>query len=156
VMVGGDRAAFEDCSDLWPVLGGKTIYAGASGSAAKMKLVTNLVLGLNRAALAEGLLFAEALGVPAEAALEALKAGAAYSKAMDVKGRKMLDGDFRPQAKLSQHLKDVRLILESAAQSSLRLPLSEVHYGLLERAESLGLGELDNSAVIEALRRPGP
>jgi len=156
VMVGGDRAAFEDCSDLWPVLGGKTIYAGASGSAAKMKLVTNLVLGLNRAALAEGLLFAEALGVPAEAALEALKAGAAYSKAMDVKGRKMLDGDFRPQAKLSQHLKDVRLILESAAQSSLRLPLSEVHCGLLERAESLGLGELDNSAVIEALRRPGP
>lgn len=153
VMVGGDRAAFEACADLWPVLAGKTIYAGASGSAAKMKLVTNLVLGLNRAALAEGLLFAEAIGVSAEAALEALKAGAAYSKAMDVKGRKMMERDFRPQAKLSQHLKDVRLILESAAQSSLPLPLSEVHRELLERAESLGLGELDNSAVIEALRK---
>jgi 3-hydroxyisobutyrate dehydrogenase-like beta-hydroxyacid dehydrogenase len=57
---------------------------------------------------------------------------------------------------LSQHLKDVRLILESAAKSSLRLPLSEVHRHLLERAEALGLGELDNSAVIEALRRPTP
>ena len=82
-----------------------------------------------------------------------LKAGAAYSKAMDVKGRKMVDGDFRPQAKLSQHLKDVRLILQSAAKASLALPLSEVHCHLLERAESLGLGELDNSAVIEALSR---
>lgn len=153
VMVGGERAAFEACADLWPVLGGKTIYAGASGSAAKMKLVTNLVLGLNRAALAEGLLFAEALGVPAEAALDALKAGAAYSKAMDVKGRKMIDCDFGPQAKLSQHLKDVRLILESAARARLALPLSEAHRGLLERAEALGLGELDNSAVLEALRR---
>ncbi|HVW36683.1 MAG TPA: NAD(P)-binding domain-containing protein, partial [Pirellulales bacterium] len=39
VMVGGDRAAFQACADLWPVLGGKTIYAGASGSAAKLKLV---------------------------------------------------------------------------------------------------------------------
>ena len=153
VMVGGQLAAFEACADLWSVLGGKTIYAGVSGSAAKMKLVTNLVLGLNRAALAEGLLFAEAIGVSAEAALEALKAGAAYSKAMDVKGRKMLDSDFRPQAKLSQHLKDVRLILESAARARLALPLSETHRRLLERAETLGLGELDNSAVIEALRR---
>lgn len=156
VMVGGQRAGFDACADLWRVLGGKTIYAGPSGNAAKMKLVTNLVLGLNRAALAEGLLFAEAIGVSAEAALEALKAGAAYSKAMDVKGRKMIENDFVPQAKLSQHLKDVRLILESAAKSSLRLPLSEVHRRLLERAESLGLGELDNSAVIEALRRPTP
>lgn len=156
LMVGGDRAAFDACADLWSVLGGKTIYADASGSAAKMKLVTNLVLGLNRAALAEGLLFAEALGVPAEAALEALQAGAAYSKAMDVKGRKMLDGDFRPQAKLSQHLKDVRLILQSANAASLALPLAEAHRELLERALSLGLGELDNSAVIEALRRPAP
>jgi 3-hydroxyisobutyrate dehydrogenase-like beta-hydroxyacid dehydrogenase len=111
------------------------------------------VLGLNRAALAEGVLFAEAIGVPAESALEALKAGAAYSRAMDVKGRKMIEGDFRPQAKLSQHLKDVRLILESAARARLALPLSEAHRGLLERAEALGLGELDNSAVLEALRR---
>ena len=103
---------------------------------------------------AEGLIFAEALGVPAEAALEALQAGAAYSKAMDVKGRKMLDGDFRPQAKLSQHLKDVRLILPSAQAASLALPLSEAHRELLQRAESFGLGELDNSAVIAALRRP--
>jgi 3-hydroxyisobutyrate dehydrogenase-like beta-hydroxyacid dehydrogenase len=153
VMVGGEQAAFDACADLWAVLGGKTIYAGASGCAAKLKLVTNLVLGLNRAALAEGVLFADAIGVPAESALEALKAGAAYSRAMDVKGPKMIEGDFRPQAKLSQHLKDVRLILESAARARLALPLSEAHRGLLERAEALGLGELDNSAVLEALRR---
>ena len=54
-MVGGDRAAFAACADLWTVLGRNVFYVGPSGSAAKMKLISNLVLGLNRAVLAEGL-----------------------------------------------------------------------------------------------------
>jgi 3-hydroxyisobutyrate dehydrogenase-like beta-hydroxyacid dehydrogenase len=77
VLVGGERAAFEACADLWPVLGQKVFYMGACGSAAKMKLVSNLVLGLNRAALAEGLAFAEAIGVTPAAALEVLSGSAA-------------------------------------------------------------------------------
>ncbi len=156
LMVGGERDCFEACADLWPILGARTFHVGPCGSAAKMKLVTNLVLGLNRAALAEGLAFAEATGVPAAAALEGLKASAAYSKAMDTKGRKMVEGDFSAQARLSQHLKDVRLILRAAANASLALPLSQAHCELLERAESLGLGELDNSAIIKALGKWEP
>ena len=82
VIVGGEREAFEACSDLWPVLGQKVFHVGPCGSAAKMKLVSNLVLGLNRVALAEGLVFAEALGVEPAAALEVLigKAKAAIAQ----------------------------------------------------------------------------
>jgi 2-hydroxy-3-oxopropionate reductase len=76
-----------------------------------MKLVVNLVLGLNRAVLAEGLAFSRACGFDPNDALRILAAGPAYSRAMDMKGRKMLDEEFSPQARLSQHLKDVRLIL---------------------------------------------
>src|SRR5262249_12383870 len=83
VIVGGERADFEACADLWPVLGGKTFYVGPTGSAAKMKLVANLVLGLNRAALAEGLSFAETIGVDPSAALDVLKGSPAYSKIME-------------------------------------------------------------------------
>ena len=79
-----------------------------------MKLVTNLVLGLNRAALAEGLAFAEAIGLAPADALEVLLNCPAYSRTMDAKGPKMVAGDFAPQAKLSQHLKDVRIILDEA------------------------------------------
>jgi 3-hydroxyisobutyrate dehydrogenase-like beta-hydroxyacid dehydrogenase len=156
VIVGGERDAFSACSDLWPLMGKKVFHVGPCGSASKMKLISNLVLGLNRAALAEGLAFAEAIGVSAEAALEVMSQSAAYSRAMDVKGRKMVESDFSVQARLSQHLKDVRLILESAAAAGMTLPLSETHRQLLERAEAAGLGDLDNSAIIGIMRRIHP
>src|SRR5204862_6197732 len=125
---------------LWPVLGKYVFHTGGCGSAAKMKLVSNLVLGINRAALAEGLVFAKAIGVEPAAALEVLKGSAAYSRAMDVKGRKMIDGDFSVQARLSQHLKDVRLMQCAAAEAGLSLPLTDTHRDLLEQAEAAGLG----------------
>lgn len=154
VIVSGQQTAFDACHELWPVLGKNVFYVGACGNAAKMKLVTNLVLGLNRAALAEGLVFSESIGIDPGSALEVLRGSAAYSRQMDSKGRKMIDGDFTTQAKLSQHLKDVRLMLNAASAVGLNLPLADTHRRLLEQAEALGLGELDNSAVIEAIRNP--
>ena len=152
VMVGGGVAEFEACADLWPILGKNIFHVGDSGSASKMKLVTNLVLGLNRAALAEGLSFAKAIGIRPEAALEVLQGSIAYSKTMDTKGRKMLERDFSVQARLSQHLKDVRLMLDAAANAGLEIPLSRTHAQLLERAEQSGVGGMDNSVIIEVYR----
>jgi 3-hydroxyisobutyrate dehydrogenase-like beta-hydroxyacid dehydrogenase len=150
-LVAGEETAFDACSDLWNSLACNTFYLGAWGSAARMKLVTNLVLGLNRAALAEGLAFAEAVGLTTQDALGVLMNCAAYSRTMDAKGPKMVQGEFTPQARLSQHLKDVRLILEEAVRGGAVLPLSAVHLELLERAEAAGLGELDNSAIIRII-----
>lgn len=154
VLVGGERAAFEENADLWRALGRRVYHVGPNGSGARMKLITNLVLGLNRAVLAEGLAFAEALGVSPGAALEVLAGSNAYSKAIDVKGRKMVERDYAVQARLSQHLKDVRLMLGAAQAAGLALPLTDTHRRLMEAAEARGLGELDNSAILEVLRRP--
>jgi 3-hydroxyisobutyrate dehydrogenase-like beta-hydroxyacid dehydrogenase len=156
VMVGGDDATFDACADLWPVMGAKVFHVGPCGSASRMKLISNLVLGLNRAALAEGLAFAEALGVSPAAALEVMAGSHAYSRAMDVKGRKMVERDFSVQARLSQHLKDVRLMLDAARAADLALPLTETHRRLMEQAEAAGLGDQDNSAIIEVLRALTP
>jgi len=153
VIVSGDRGAFAACNDLWPILGKNVFHVGASGCAAKMKLVSNLVLGLNRAALAEGLALADVMGLDLTSTLQVLQGSAAYSRQMDTKGRKMIENDFSTQAKLSQHLKDVRLILQSAAANGLTLTLADTHRQLLERAEAMGLGELDNSAIIQAVRK---
>jgi 3-hydroxyisobutyrate dehydrogenase-like beta-hydroxyacid dehydrogenase len=155
LMVGGSQEALEACRELLAVLAKDMLHVGPCGAGAKMKLVTNLVLGLNRAALAEGLVLAEALGLDLRQTLEVLRASAAYSKAIDAKGEKMLRGEFAPQARLAQHLKDVRLMLAAAARSGRRLPLSEAHRALLEFAETLGLGELDNSAIKRAVERFG-
>lgn len=156
VIVGGGREAFEGCADLWPVLGRNVFHVGGWGDAAKMKLASNLVLGLNRAALAEGLAFAEAIGLEPSAALKVFKESMAYSRAMDVKGRKMIERDFTVQARLSQHLKDVRLMLDAAAEAGLSLPLSEAHRRLMERAEAEGWGDLDNSVLIDVSRSSRP
>jgi 3-hydroxyisobutyrate dehydrogenase-like beta-hydroxyacid dehydrogenase len=149
-IVGGDRATFEACRDLFACFSQQTIYAGPCGSGARMKLVSNLVLGLNRAALAEGLVFARSLGLDAEATLQVLTNSMAYSRIMDTKGRKMIEGDFRTQARLAQHLKDICLILEAAAKMGQPLPLTESHRRLLEAAEAAGFGDADNSAIIRA------
>jgi 3-hydroxyisobutyrate dehydrogenase-like beta-hydroxyacid dehydrogenase len=154
VMVGGLKSAFHRCEELFRKFAARAIYTGCVGSAAQMKLVTNLVLGLNRAALAEGLVFAQALQLDGKQALEILRASMAYSRIMDVKGEKMLRGDFKPQARLSQHLKDVRLMLAAAAKAKTRLPLSETHRKILSAAEAAGYGQLDNSAIIRVIGAP--
>ena len=151
-IVAGPPNAFAACRDLFDAIAGKTIHVGAAwGGAAKVKLVNNLVLGLNRVALAEGLVFAKAIGLDAGKTLDVLKEGNSYSGVMDTKGRKMIEGDFSLQAKLSQHAKDVRIILEEAARGGISLPLSELHLRLLTEAIAAGFGEQDNSAIIRAI-----
>jgi 3-hydroxyisobutyrate dehydrogenase-like beta-hydroxyacid dehydrogenase len=151
VMVGGESAVFERCRSLLSHFARDMIHVGPWGSGAKMKLVTNLVLGLNRAALAEGLVLAQQLDLNLTNALDVLRRSMAYSRIMDTKGEKMVARDYAPQAKLSQHLKDVRLML---AASQIPLPLTETHRALLEKAEALGWGDADNSAIIEAIIEP--
>ena len=152
MMVGGDAAAYAACGDIFVKLGCETHHTGGPGTGARMKLVTNVVLGLNRAALAEGLALARGLGLDAAQALTIMQHGPAYSRIMDRKGSKMLTGDFAPEARLSQHLKDVNLILQHGQAAGLPMPLSTAHRAVLESAEAAGLGALDNSAIIQVLQ----
>lgn len=118
-----------------------------------MKLVVNLVLGLNRAILAEGLMFAQACGIDPSVALEVLEAGPAFSRVMETKGPKMLARDFSPHARLHQHLKDVRLILAAAERNNANIPLSTLHSSLLESLDLHGFGSEDNAAILRAFEK---
>ncbi len=150
VMVGGSEEDVTRCRDLLDVLAARSVHVGECGSGQTMKLVANLVLGLNRAALAEGLAFARSQGLDPDAVVEVLRGGVAHSRVMDTKAEKMIRGDFTPQARLSQHRKDVDLILEAARRADVELPLSTTHHGLLASLERDGHGQLDNSAVVKA------
>lgn len=156
VLVGGAEAAFRRCRELLELFAKRVFHVGPAGQGSKMKLATNLVLGLNRTALAEGLAFAGALGLDLEQTLAILRESVAYSRIMDTKGAKMVTGDFTPQARLSQHLKDVRLIFELGEARGAQLPLSRAHRALLEKAEAAGWGGLDNSAIIKVLTPAAP
>lgn len=152
LLIGATPAGLDRSQFILASLAERRIHVGAPGSGAQMKLVTNLVLGLNRAALAEGLAYADSLGLPPHQTLEILRQSMAYSKIMDTKGEKMIARDFSPQAKLSQHAKDVSLILQQAKGRQTELPLTQTHQALLQKAIELGFGECDNSALIESYR----
>ncbi|MBW7988597.1 MAG: NAD(P)-dependent oxidoreductase [Planctomycetes bacterium] len=152
-IVGGDKTAYEKCMDIFQKLGAEIFYLGASGNGSRAKLASNLILGLNRLALAEGLVFASKLGLDPKAFLELLKVTPAYSAAMDVKGKKMLEGNFTAQARLRQHHKDVSIILKYSEKLGQELPLSKVHLDVLKKAIEAGDGDLDNSAVIREIER---
>lgn len=148
LLVGGDPQHIARCRDVLNAMAPRWLPVGGRGSGARMKLVVNLVLGLNRAALAEGLAFAGALGIDPALALDVLRQSPAASQVMATKGDKMVSRDFTPQARLRQHLKDVRLIVAAAATA--RTPFSELHAELLESLVADGFGDEDNSAVIRA------
>lgn len=156
VMVGGEAAALDAARDVLEAFASQIFHVGPWGAGSRMKLVVNLVLGLQRAVLAEGLTLARALGIDPQRALDVLRASAAYSRVMDTKGPKMLAEDFTPQARLAQHLKDVQLMLAAAERTGTELPLSLLHRELLERVVAAGDGELDNSAIIRAFRLAPP
>lgn len=136
---------------------GRLHLLGGSGQGHRAKLVVNLVLGLNRLVLAEGLGLARRCGMDAAVVLDILKAGGAYSRVMDSKGPAMLARRFEPPvARLAQHAKDVGLILRLGEAAGARLPLSRLHRELLAEAVDRGLGELDNAAVAELFADPPP
>jgi 3-hydroxyisobutyrate dehydrogenase-like beta-hydroxyacid dehydrogenase len=158
-LVAGEQATAESVSDVVSAICPRTCYMGAFGNGAKAKLAINLILGLNRAALAEGLVFASRLGLPLEAFLDAAKGSAAYSQIMDVKGGKMIARDFSPHGKVGQSAKDFGLILDAAASRGQALPLAEVYANLMAGCVAAGEAEFDNCAVIEEIGRrgkPGP
>lgn len=150
VFLGGSRQVIDPVEAILSVIAPRRQHLGPIGAASKFKLVHNLVLGLHRAVLAEGLCFAESLGFSPTETLAILQETPAASSVMATKGENMATRTFDVQARLSQHLKDVRLILDIAARAGARVHMSELHCRLLERAESLGFGEVDNSAIIEA------
>jgi 3-hydroxyisobutyrate dehydrogenase-like beta-hydroxyacid dehydrogenase len=154
-MVGGNYEIYRQNLNIFEAICISSIYTGPSGSGVRAKLLVNLVMGLNRVALAEGLVFAENIGIPLPKALELCGSTFAYSRVIDMKGEKMITGDHRPGGKLVQHQKDVNLILKYAKKSGQLLPMSQAHLQLLNQAVDAGEGDLDNSVLIDVIRRCG-
>jgi 3-hydroxyisobutyrate dehydrogenase-like beta-hydroxyacid dehydrogenase len=152
-LIGGDPQTAAEMEPILRAMFPTYFHIGRIGDGGRAKLAVNLILGLNRLALAEGLVFAGRLGLDPAAFLKVARSSAAYSQVMDVKGAKMTRDEFSAEGRVAQHLKDVHLMLEQAERARQRLPLLEVHADVLEACVRAGEGDLDNSAVIKEIRR---
>src|SRR5215831_16911932 len=152
-LIGGDAQVASAVEPILRALFAAHFHIGKIGDGGRAKLAINLILGLNRLAVAEGLVFAERLGLDPEAFLKVARSSAAYSHVMDIKGSKMIRGEFAAEGRVTQHLKDVHLMLEQAERLKQHLPLLEIHAEVLEACIGQGEGDFDNSAVIREIRR---
>lgn len=152
-LVGGDPQTAAEVEPLLRALFPTWFHIGKVGDGSRAKLAVNLILGLNRLALAEGLTFAERLGLDPAAFLKVVRSSAAYSQVMDVKGGKMVGGDFVAEGRIAQHLKDVHLMQEQAERVGQELPALAVHADILEACVRVGEGDLDNCGIIQEIRR---
>lgn len=160
-LLAGPKESVSLATDLLEVFCPQWFHMGSLGSAAKATLAITLVLQLNRAALAEGLVFAEKMGLSPAAFLEALRGSPAGSKAMAVKGEKMVRREYSPQSPVThtlatQSLKDAQFILETAHRLGQHLPMMEVNAALLAATIAQGGTHRDSAAVIEAIRTSKP
>lgn len=153
-LIGGDRRVMDEAAPVLDAICPRRYYLGSVGNGSRAKLAVNLILGLNRAATAEGLVFAERLGLDPVAFLDVARGSAAYSQVMDIKGPFMAKRQFRnPQSRVDQSLKDFRLMLEQARAAGQELPFANVYVRLLEDCMRNGEGEWDNAAILGAIAR---
>jgi 3-hydroxyisobutyrate dehydrogenase-like beta-hydroxyacid dehydrogenase len=152
-LIGGDQEIIDSVADIIDTLYPRFFVMGAAGNAGRAKLAINHMLGLNRLVLAEGLVLAERLGLDPQRILDVARQSAAYSQVMDIKGPKMVSGDYTPQGFIHQSLKDFRLMLDQAGARGQELPLAALNAAVLEACIARGEGERDNAAVIEEIRR---
>ena len=155
-MIGGDPAAADEAKAILDAICPRRHHLGPAGSGGRAKLAINLILGINRAGLAEGLVFAQKLGLDPGNFLKVARESAAQSQVMDVKGPKMVAGDYSPHGFIHQTRKDFLLMLEQAKARGQGLPLAETYVGIVNGCVAAGEADFDNSAVIEEIRRRKP
>lgn len=152
-LIGGEVPGDDALTAMFDALMPRRFHVGTVGDGAKATLAVNLILTLNRVALAEGLVLAERMGLDLKTLFDIARGSAAYSQVMDTKGGKMVTGDFAPHGRAAQALKDVRLMLAQAERAGQQLPACEVAAALLESCVRRGEGDKDSTVIIEDIRR---
>jgi 2-hydroxy-3-oxopropionate reductase len=134
---------------------GKPMLVGLAGSGQVAKLCNQLIVGGTLAIVAEALLLAQAAGADPAAVREAIRGGFAGSRILEVHGQRMLDRNFVPGGQVKSQLKDLRNVLDAAAQAGVTLPVAAL---VTQTYASIApdLAAADHSAALLALERINP
>jgi 2-hydroxy-3-oxopropionate reductase len=151
VMVGGTTATYNRALPVFEVLGRNIVHVGGAGAGQIVKAANQIVVGITIQAVAEALTLAGRAGVDMGKTRNALMGGFAHSRVLEVHGRRMLEGDFRPGFKSRLHLKDLGIALDAARRENLPLPCAELVHEFFSALVGRGSGDDDHSALIKVL-----
>ena len=155
IMVGGAPAAFQRAKPVLEKMGRNIIYVGESGAGQVTKAANQIVVAVTIAAVSEALVLATKAGVDPARVREALLGGFAQSRILDLHGNRMLQRNFQPGFKTKLHRKDMAIVLDTARELALALPVSSTVAELMNSLIANGGGELDHSALVTVLENLG-
>ena len=146
LLAGGDKETFEQCAPIFVSIAGQWFLIGPGSSGVQMKLVVNLLLGLDMQAIAEAVSLGEHLQIDRNVLLNVLSKTAVIAPAMVGKIRKIKDGDYSPEFPLRLMSKDMDLVMDAARTAGAELPAASVAQSVLA-SNVHASGDLDLAAV---------
>jgi 3-hydroxyisobutyrate dehydrogenase-like beta-hydroxyacid dehydrogenase len=145
--VGGTNRALREARPILEASSKEIVEIGGVGQASAIKIATNMITAASVQAAAEALALVQALGVPLEKFVEAMRANASYSTTLAMKLPKMLERDFAPHFSVKHMLKDMQIANQIALSRYLDLGLTAAARDQLVEQMQWGLGDCDYSAV---------
>ena len=126
IMVGGDPEVFQRCRPIFRAMGKNIVHVGGSGMGQTVKLMNQILVVGNLNAVVEALVFAQRSGADLDKAIDAVKGGAAGSWQLANLGPRIIKRDFSPGFMVDLVQKDLRLVMEAAAEMKLPLPVTSL------------------------------
>jgi 3-hydroxyisobutyrate dehydrogenase-like beta-hydroxyacid dehydrogenase len=152
-MVGGNDAALARLQPLFQSMGKQVFHMGETGKGQATKLAMNLQIAMIFEGFAEALTLASKLGVDIEKMLPLIQASMVRSGVVEYKAPFIMQRDFSPNFPLRLMLKDIRLALDAAKESRVRLPGLEAVEEVYDVAAEEGQGDLDYAATLTLLEK---
>jgi len=151
IMVGGPEDVFNEMLPIFGVMGKTITLCGPNGAGQIVKACNQIQVALNFIGMAEALVLGAKAGVDPAIIIRVLSGGYAQTRVMDVRGPKIVRGEFEPGFKSRFHYKDLNIIMQTARELQVPLPATAIAHELFAALMAAGRGDLDHSAVITIL-----
>ena len=153
IMVGGEASALEKVMPVFRAIGKTITHVGEAGAGQVAKAANQIMVAAQMVAMGELLIFSKKAGVDPQKVVNAIKAGAAQCWSLDVKPPRLFDGNRQPGFKAYMQAKDLNIVMESAREYGITLPLTAESTQLFNAMLQMDMAELDNSAVVGVIEK---
>ena len=147
IMVGGEEKIFKECLKVFEPMGKNIVYVGPIGAGGFTKLVNQIIVALNIAAVGEAFTLGVKAGLDPQTIFQAIRGGLAGSTVLEAKAPMMIGRNFKPGFKIRLHHKDLNNALTTAKDLGVPLPLTSLVQQILVSLIIDGKGENDHSAI---------
>ncbi len=154
IMVGGDASDFEIARPVLDAMGKTVIRVGSNGAGQTVKAANQLIVAGTIDLVAEAIVLLEASGgVDVKLAIEVMSGGLAGSRILERKAPGMLARDFKPGFRVDLHHKDLGIVLATARDSNVAVPLTALVAQMMGALRANGDGSLDHTALLKVVER---